>query len=294
MFNKKKVLDINGLLTLSAINKYQSKRKAAAAMGISVDTINRYIAGLEVSLGTKLIHNAHNGCILTPKAQHIAQTVEDAQNILEAVYKDNNVSQKNGDDYVKIMVPVGLFSSLFFCDADDFYNTYPEIKIMSFCQYIGDYTIDDDVDIVVFTKHPEHFDKMTILFEKDINYGLFASQEYISKHGTPQNIFELCKYHRIVNLIGSEKNTNCWNELIGQSQNICFQSNSAFSLMQAIRNNVGIGLIPEYCKDMGFIRIDKVPCSYKITFYLAVNKKTQNRQKIKIVANYYQKLLEMI
>lgn len=291
MFTKKKVLNINGLLTLSAINKHQSKRKAAVAMGISVDTINRYVAGLEASLGTKLIHNAHNGCILTPRAQSIAKVVEDAQSLLEAIYTDNDVSHEMCEGYVKIMMPLSVSSNLFPYDLDDFYATYPNIKIISHCQLIRDYTMEEDADLAIFVRRPELFDNTTLLFEKDIPCGLFASPGYLNKHGYPQNINDLCSRHRIVNLIGSEDMVTGWREIIYQCQHVCFQSNSTFSLLQAVRNGIGIGLMPLRFKDEGFIRIDKIPCSSQLTFYLVVNNKTQNLSKVKIVADYYKNLL---
>lgn len=291
MFTKKKVLNINGLLTLSAIHKHQSKRKAALAMGISVDTINRYVSGLEASLGTKLVHNGHNGCVLTPRAEHIVKIVEDAQSLLEAIYTENANGREDCDGCVKIMVPLSVSSNLFPYDWDDFYATYPNIKIISYCQLSRDCTFDEDSDLAIFVRKPENDNTITLLFEKDIACGLFASPGYLNKYGYPQNLSELCSRHRIVNLIGSEDMVNGWNEIVYQSQHICFQSNSTFSLLQAIRNGIGIGLMPMRFKDEGFICIENIPCVSKLTFYLVVNKKTQNLPKVKVVAEYYKSLI---
>lgn len=294
MFTKKKVLNINGLLTLSAIHQYQSKRKAALAMGISVDTINRYVAGLEASLGTKLIYNGHNGCFLTAKAESIVKIVADAQNLLEAIYTDSSFTQEKCDGYVKILIPLSVSSNLFPYDLDDFYATYPNIKIISHCQSSKDCELEEDSDLAILVQKPENSGTAALLFEKDIACGLFASPAYLNKHGYPQNLDELCSRHRLVNLIGSEDIISGWKEIVYQSQHICYQSDSTFSLLQAIRNGIGIGLMPLRFKEEGFIRIDNIPCSSKLTFYLVVNKRTQNLPKVKIVAEYYKNLINRI
>ncbi len=262
-------------------------------MGISVDTMNRYMASLEDSLGIKLLQNSGKGCVLTAKAHHIADVVESAQNLLENIYR--NDFRDSTEDYrgtVKILFPLGLSFNLLPYDFLNFCETYPDIRVIS-CLMLDHYDMDkEEAELAILAKPPENFNKVALLYEKDVECGLFASPRYINRYGYPSSIDDLCERHRLVNRIGNEKILSDWKAIIDKCKSVYFQSNSAYSLVRAISNGMGIGVLPRRFEDKGFIFIDNIPFSSKLTFYLVANKATINLPKVKVVADYYKTLLD--
>ena len=55
MINRKDLQNIESLFMLSTLGECRSKRKAAEAIGASVDTLNKYIGNLEAEFGLQLV-----------------------------------------------------------------------------------------------------------------------------------------------------------------------------------------------------------------------------------------------
>ena len=60
--NKRDLQRLEGLLLLILLNKTKSKRLSASVIGISVDTLTKYINFLENDIGAKLQEPHKNGC----------------------------------------------------------------------------------------------------------------------------------------------------------------------------------------------------------------------------------------
>lgn len=293
-FQRKKILNLSGLLALTTIHKHQSKRKAALEMGISVDTLNRHIDYLEDFFKTKLVKNTTKGCALTPKGVSIANTVQDAQNILDTIYQEEEEDHTPTDKYkgeVKIILPLAVSTNLLPFDALDFCDTYPDIRLCSFGVEDSFATENEDADLCIYTKRPENLDRYTLLYEKEISLGLFASPHYINRFGYPKDIDDLCENHRLVHKIGSERIINGWKEIFDRSKQIYYKTNSTYSMMQVVRYGVGLGIMPMRFKDEGFIWVDNIISDAKVTFYLVANKKSITLPRVKAVAEYYTTLM---
>lgn len=295
MFTKKKVLNINGLLTLAAINKYQSKRKAANAMGISIDTMNRYLSTLESALGLTLLQNSGNGYVLTSQAKNITDVVDIAQNLLEAIYRNENTSNvTENKGHVRILMPLTVSSTLLPRDLNEFFERYPDIRITSTCTFSTNDIEDESVDLIILIGQPKCLDKFSLICEKEVTCGLFAAPSYIRRYGYPKDMKDLCNRHRLVNKIGSEKLIYGWKEILEECRSVCFQSNSTFSLARVIRNGTGIGLMPLTFKNKGLVPLKTIDKQFKLSFYLLVNKSSEKLLCVQTVANYYKRLIEKI
>ena len=69
--NKKDLQRLEGLLLLSLLHKTKNKRLSASIVGISVDTMTKYISFLENDIGTKLHLNRKNSCTFTSKGNEL-------------------------------------------------------------------------------------------------------------------------------------------------------------------------------------------------------------------------------
>ena len=69
--NKRDLQRLEGLMLLILFNKTKNKRLSASVVGISVDTLTKYINFLESDIGEKLLKSHKNCCILTSKANEL-------------------------------------------------------------------------------------------------------------------------------------------------------------------------------------------------------------------------------
>ena len=74
--NKKDLQRLEGLLLLTLLHKTKNKRLSASVLGISVDTLTKYITFLENDIGAKLHTNNKNSCMLTTKAYEIVSKLK--------------------------------------------------------------------------------------------------------------------------------------------------------------------------------------------------------------------------
>jgi len=69
MISKRKLRYLEGLLLLISIDKTESKRGTASYLGISIDTVTKYVAILESYVGYRLLINNRKRCLLTERAK---------------------------------------------------------------------------------------------------------------------------------------------------------------------------------------------------------------------------------
>lgn len=86
MMGRKDLYNLESLYMLSAIAEYQGKRQAAEMLGISVDTISKYISNMELELGVKLLVSNSRGSYLTPNGHKLLEEFRKLKGVLSNVY----------------------------------------------------------------------------------------------------------------------------------------------------------------------------------------------------------------
>ena len=87
MINKRSLRCLEGLLLLISLNRTESKRQTASIMGLSIDTVSKYVSLLEFETGCKLLQNFRHSCVLTAKGKDIVCQI---QNICIDGWEINN------------------------------------------------------------------------------------------------------------------------------------------------------------------------------------------------------------
>lgn len=130
MINRKDLQNIESLFMLSTLGECRSKRKAAEAIGASVDTLNKYIGNLEAEFGLQLVISSEHGCTLTPKGVKFTENASRMEELLQQMYAENGRNTPNFFP-VKVGMDVGISSNLMFYDIDAFFSRFPDIQIQS-------------------------------------------------------------------------------------------------------------------------------------------------------------------
>lgn len=293
MITKKSLQNLNGLLMLSAIAKYQSKRKVAEVTNSSIDTVNKYISNLEQVLGVQLVVNNAKGTYLTSRAELIVEQVENLQLLLDKIYSPLDYDSRYKGS-VCVCLSLMVSTALFPCGVTGFCEEYPDIKVISLTTLGSPDYREMGIDFGIVTTLPESLKDFSLLYKKNIECRFFAVPGYLAKYGTPGSLDDLLANHRIINGLQNENYVPGWKELMSKAKNISFSSNSTFAVLEAIRHGVGIGLMPRQFQGGGLVRLDELAGGLQMPVYLVVNNCTKDIPRVKIVTEYYKAALDRI
>lgn len=293
MINKKDIKHLESLLLMLAVTQYSGKRKASEALNTSVDTINKYIDDLEQDLSLKLLYSDGRGSNLTENGKRLLESAKQIKHILNNIYisadKSNLTSECAGE--VRVAMTVGVDSSLKFAGIGEFYDTYPDIKILSMTSNESPKLDDMSYDIGLAYEEPTSSDTV-VLYKVPVRCGFFASPAYLDKHGYPIDYEDMLKKHRLVNKANSGNYIKCWKDTLKKAKNICFTTNSMFSLCEAVRNGAGIGIMPLHYVKEDLVCIDNIKCECNLSFYLFSHVNVKDIPRIRAVINLYKIILD--
>lgn len=294
MINKKDMQHLESLLLLLAVTQYSGKRKASEALSTSVDTINKYIDNLEQELSIKLLYSDGRGSNLTEKGKKLMESADKIQNILKEIYKTTEEMQEENAEYigdVHVGISANVNSNLFVRDLINFFEHYPEIKLKQTVTLGAPKLEDMAYDIGIANEKPVSSD-ISVLIEKSVQGGFFASPSYLDKYGYPLNFDDMLEKHRLVCKPScSTCDKNC-KGLLKKAKYLSFRSNSPYALHHCIVNGMGIGILPLCFKNEGLVCLDNIPCESKINYYLFSHKNVKDIPRVRAVINFYKKIIE--
>lgn len=290
MITKQDIAKLEGLLMLVALSENSSKKKVAESLSLSVDTLNKYLADLEKELGTKLVTSNGRGSILTYEAQRIVKMGFDVKKVIRGV--DVVASHKNTmTGVVRVGLPLAVSSVLRADGIDEFWDTYPNIRIESVSHYQAPNLNVLDVDLGFMLEPPSGSD-LVIVESKVIHCSFVASPAYLAKYGEPKDLEDLIQNHRICGKLINYRYLKEWKEIMSRGAHICFSSNSNHSIANIVRGGGGIGIMVHNEKrDADLVRLKNIDMKPQMTFYLVAHRLTKDIPKIRAVLEFYRKVL---
>lgn len=169
---------------------------AARSLISNQSTVSRHIDVLEKSLGEKLFRRSVKGLNLTAKGQVV---FEQAQKIQQAIHKIQQPTHDGKDSArgtVRLSLPEGLGQEILIPALGDFYNLYPDIKLVFNLSATTANFTQAEADISVRLFCPEE-DQLIIKCLGEMKMGLYASKTYEKIHGLPTRLKDLRK-HRVI------------------------------------------------------------------------------------------------
>ena len=292
MITKRYLQDLNAMMLLLAVDKYQSKRKVAEYTNTSIDTVNKYLRNLEHNLGLQLLINSTSGCHLTKRGRQIVEKLYQVSSIVEQIYNQRSDNSKFKGN-VSVVVP--SFAYALFSDGvcADFWEKYPEIKMTMITNLNGVSYGDVGADLVLAFDY-DRSKNYSMLAKKELKMNLFAAPKYIEKYGAPKDIDDLIRNHRIIDYEENSCLPSRWKNLVNEAKHCVFVSNSLYAAKQAVENGWGIALLPREENGDGLLRLDQFGFDENLTFYLLINETAKNMPRVKAAAAYYCDYLNMV
>ncbi|MEM5533542.1 LysR family transcriptional regulator [Pseudoalteromonas arctica] len=176
--------------TFLAVVQEGSFSKAADKLDISPQLVSKYISALEDNLRTRLLHRTTRKVSVTEagnqyyqRCQQVIIDIEDMENSL------NNLSE-NVSGVLSISAPMSFGTKHLAGLLVDFQKQYPNLKLdlRLTDQYVD--IVEQGIDIALRIGVLKN---STLIAKKiaPIRLAVFASPDYLKRHGTPQTLLDL-------------------------------------------------------------------------------------------------------
>ena len=298
MLTKKDLMKLESLVYLLSFSKSGSKRNVAESLGISTDTMNKYISELEGSLGFKLINSTNRGSVLTPQAKEILPLAD----TLKSIIREIEFIAKSGHEVsgvVRIGIHDGITAPIFNTDVTELYKKYPGIQIETIIKNTTDISEinEGDVDFIISYVEPSSSDKV-VCESQEISCSFYASPQYLKEFGEPYDLEDLLSNHRFCLNMNNIRHINGLREISKQIKHVSYQSNSAYSTFLMVHSGAGIGVFPVNYEVSGLTNISNLIIGnipkLRYRLYLIANKNTKDIPKIRAVLDYLKQEIRQV
>ena len=216
---------------------------AANVLGVHHATVIRHIDALEQRLGVKLFQRHSRGYTPTEAGEEmmrVGQATAEQFSALEGRLRGKS-DDVSGELVITTLAPMAydLVPIL-----SDFQHTYPEIKIKLLASERLFKLEYGEAHIAIRAgEAPQEPDNIVQPY-RTYDLGLFASREYIEKHGHPTTLEDFAS-HRFVGRdnITSRAPFFQWQQEHIPASAVYFRASNEVNLAQAIRGGIGIGFL---------------------------------------------------
>jgi DNA-binding transcriptional LysR family regulator len=255
-------MDWDKLRIFHAVAEAGSFTHAGHELNLSQSAVSRQISALEEDLRVPLFHRHARGLILTEQGEVLHRTAHDVFTKLAAAKTRLMDSREKPSGELRVTTTVGLGSVWLTPRIKEFMELYPDIQVR---MLLEDEELDlsmREADVAIRLRRPTQPDLIQRkLFT--VHHHVFASVEYVNKHGMPKTIEELDK-HKILIFSPSAQYLNELTMLstAGRPENeprpAALRVNNAYGLRRAVQAGSGIAILADYliAPDMNLMQID--------------------------------------
>lgn len=287
---KKNFMSLQALFILTEIDKCGSQKKAAENLGLSSDTLKKYISSLENELGYELLISNGRGSALTIRGKNLINRARVLEEMFNKIYEEDNFD-KNLKGDVLISMPLSVSTNLLPESISSFFEQYPDINLIT-RSYIDNSDFSTmDADIGMSFIPPNNADAV-IMYSKQVRCGYFASPEYLARHGYPKDFNDMLENHWLITRVQIQTFLKEWKDIIKKAKHVRYVTNSTYAATEVVRCGGGIAIMPLRFNKEGFVCLDNFKCEKAPTVYLIASKKSKDIPRVRAVINFYKKLLE--
>ena len=269
------MIDIEKLRTFYYVIKEGSLLKAASILEKNYTTLSKHLSDLEEAYNVKLFTRHRKHLVLTDTGNELFKlaqsTIPNLENGAMEILAPTEQSNK-----LRIITTTGVMGVWLIGKIKKLADEFPELQIAIM-------TTNADIDFETSKADVGILPKQTTtgLSQKKIktfHFQLFASPEYIERHGMPHNLEDL-KNHKLISFYsdyeGNIGNVD-WHLKRGVPEHTLRESylsiNSGFLVYEAICQGLGIGTMIrefEYMKNSDLISVlSDEPCPIAEIFYV--------------------------
>lgn len=287
------LMDWDKLRVFHAVAEAGSFTHAGEVLNLSQSAVSRQIGALEESLKVPLFHRHARGLILTEQGELLYDTARDVVHKLAMAEAMLSESKDCPRGPLTVTTTVAFGSAWLTPRMRDFLELYPEIDLTLL---LDDAELDlgmREADVAIRMSPPRQADLiqrplMTMRAE------IFASRDYIQKHGKPEKAEDLDN-HRIV-VYGDTGNLPVphvnWLLEIGATperpRRPVLRVNNVYGIYRAVRSGLGIGSLGGYMvpPDAPFVRILPDLTGPQVQAYFVYPEELRHSKRIAVLRDF--------
>ena len=228
-------MDWDKLRIFHAVADAGSLTHAGETLHLSQSAVSRQIRALEESLNTTLFHrHARATSAMVKRLDTAAARIRDSE---EEAFGELRVTTTTG------------FGTLWLAPRlKALYSKYPDLKIdLMLEERVLDLPM-READVAIRMKEPSQADLIRRKL-MSVRMRLYATPSYLESQGTPRSLEEL-QPHRLIcqNITAAQVSAGASlvQSLLTQDIRSLLTVNNYFGVLQAVLNNLGIGVLPDY------------------------------------------------
>ncbi len=194
-FHQETGLDIDDLILFWHIIQQGHFGRAGRVLGFSQPKVSRKVWKLEKYFGTTLMLRGTKGVVLTNTGKLV---LEMARGVIEKVHAVKALSNDHKNEMrgeISIICTPG-FTHFFLVHAiKAFWVQHPEVSFRFITNDFGDGDLTlGEADIIISSSLPKPLDGTTTFALCTYPLHMYASQDYLDQHGTPQSLTDLAQH----------------------------------------------------------------------------------------------------
>ncbi|MBS0563427.1 MAG: LysR family transcriptional regulator [Proteobacteria bacterium] len=241
-------MDWDKLRIFHAVADAGSLTHAGDQLHLSQSAVSRQIRSLEESLDTTLFHRHARGLILTEQGELLFEATTSMNKRLDTAAARIRDSEEEVFGVLRVTTTTGFGTLWLVPRLPKLYDKYPDLKIeLMLEERVLDLPM-READVAIRMKEPSQADLIRRRL-MNIKMQLFATPDYLARHGTPNRLADLSD-HR---LISQNPNTPqvaagamLVQLLMDQDIRSSLTVNNYFGVLQGVLNHLGIGVLPDY------------------------------------------------
>lgn len=243
-------MDWDKLKSFHAAAESGSLTAAGERLGISQSAVSRQIAALEESLGVSLFQRHARGLVLTDAGHALHKSTNEMAAAAQVATSALRDQQETPQGDLIVTAPIAFGSTWLVPRLEKFITAHPDLRL--------DIRLDDrEYDLLKLEAECAlrlwPADKADLIQRKltNLSMNLYATREYLDKHGTPAKPEDLDN-HFIISY-GDERSPMQevnWAQRIGRDDKPPrlpnLRVNNVFAMLRAVEAGIGIADVPNY------------------------------------------------
>ncbi len=285
-------MDWDKLRIFHAVADAGSLTHAGDTLHLSQSAVSRQIRALEESLNTILFHRHARGLILTEQGELLFDATSAMIKRLDAAAARIRDSEEEVFGDLRVTTTIGFGSLWLAPRLDKLYEKYPDLRIdLMLEEKVLDLPM-READVAIRMKEPSQAD----LIRKrlmSVRMRLYATSEYMEQNGEINEIEDL-QNHRLICQNTTSAQVSAGAQLVQNLQAQGVKSmltvNNYYGVLQAVRNNLGVGVLPDYLIEdfPDMIRVLPELESSEVPVYLAYPEELRHSQRIHAFRDFVQ------
>ncbi len=240
-------MDWDKLRIFHAVADAGSLTHAGDTLHLSQSAVSRQIRALEDSLNSTLFHRHARGLILTEQGELLFDATSAMAKRLDTAEARIRDSEEEVFGELRVTTTTGFGSLWLAPRLPHLYDKYPDLKIdLMLEERVLDLPM-READVAIRMKEPSQADLIRRKL-MTVRMRLYATPEYLEKFGTPSSMADVGKHRLICHNVRATQ-VSAGAQLVKElliHEPATLTVNNYFGVLQAVRSNLGIGVLPDY------------------------------------------------